>query len=56
MPNENPSLAHSKMEAMFVANSTLRRNKRYLDVERLNDLEHESHLQRRRPYSSGRNI
>lgn len=56
MPSENPSLSQSKMEATFIANSTLKRNKRYFDVERLNDLEQESHVQRRRPYSSGRNV
>jgi hypothetical protein len=41
MPSENPSLSQSKMEATFVANSTLKRNKRYFDVERLNGLEHD---------------
>jgi hypothetical protein len=56
MPSENPSLSQTKMEATFVANSTLKRNKRYFDVERLNGLEHDSHVQRRRPYSSGRNV
>ncbi len=41
---------------MFVANSTLRRNRRYFDIHKLNDIEQESHVQRRRPYSSSKNI
>lgn len=46
----------SKMEAAFVASSTLKRNRRYLDIERINELESESQLKRRRPFSSTRSI
>ena len=30
------STAFSKMEATFVASSTLKRNRRYLDIEKIN--------------------
>lgn len=30
-----PSTAFSKMESAFIASSTLKRNKRYLDIERI---------------------
>ncbi len=30
-----PSTAFSKMESAFIASSTLKRNKRYLDIEKL---------------------
>lgn len=32
MPQEGTPINQSKMQAMFVANSTLKRNRRYFDI------------------------
>jgi hypothetical protein len=32
---KTPSTVFSKMESAFIASSTLKRNKRYLDIERI---------------------
>ena len=53
---QSPEKNGNKMEAAFVASSTLRRNKRYLDIGKINELEGESRVQRRRPYSSTSNV
>ncbi len=39
MPREKSHITpQSKMEAVFVASSTLRRNKRYFDIEKINGI------------------
>ena len=56
MPFEkNTPLKGNQMEAAFVASSTLKRNKRYIDINKINDLEQESRVLRRRPLSSSKN-
>lgn len=36
---KTPSTVFSKMENAFIASSTLKRNKRYLDIEKINGQE-----------------
>jgi hypothetical protein len=45
-----------KMEAAFIASSTLKRNRRYLDIEKINEAERDSFNQRRKPHSSSKSI
>jgi hypothetical protein len=44
------------MEQTFIASSTLKRNKRYLDIEKINCEEENSQIKRRRPLPASRSI
>ena len=50
------STAYSKMEATFIASSTLKRNRRYLDIEKLNHEESNDNIRRRKPRNTSNSV
>ena len=50
------STGFSKMEASFIASSTLKRNKRYLDIEKINLEEEHENVKRRRPRNHSKSV
>ena len=54
--SKTASTNFSKMEQTFLAGSTFKRNKRYLNIEKINGEEEQEHLRRRRPRKTSKNI
>ena len=50
------STAFSKMEATFIASSTLKRNRRYLDIEKINMEEESENVKRRKPRNHSKSV
>jgi hypothetical protein len=53
---KNKTISTNNMEQAFVASSTLKRNKRYFDIERVNEIENDHQIKRRKPYSASQDV
>ena len=50
------STAFSKIEVKFIASSTLKRNRRYLDIEKINFQEEHENIKRRKPRNNSKSV